>query len=161
MAINTLASTQKWVELASSSPTSGSTVTFSSLTEYRDYKISYFNCNASSGAGLQLQFNNDTGNSYAFIANKDSGIVSSDGLNNAIILGNLSDGGSANAGTGVITISDANQLIKTVNFFHCGNEDANTGQGYWNSQSVINRIDLTIASGNTWTGGTIKVYGRN
>lgn len=159
MAINTLASTQKWVELATSSPTSGSTVTFSSLNEYANYKISYFNC-TSSNTQLTVILNNDTGNSYSWISYKDSGTVTSDGLDTAIRLGNLGSG-STNAGSGVITILDANQLIKNITYFHCGVEDANNGQGYWNSQSAINRIDLTLTDAATFSGGTIKVYGRN
>lgn len=161
MTISNLKATQKWAELATSSPTSGSSVTFSSLTEYSNYKVSYFNANSSAGATLTLTLNNDTTSSYSWIAHKDSGTVSSDGLDTSIRLGDLGSGGSATAGSGVITILDANQLIKNISYFHSGNEDANNGQGYWNDQSVINRIDFTLSGGATFTGGTIKVYGRN
>lgn len=161
MAINTLASTQKWVELASSSPTSGSTVTFSSLNEYANYKIAYFNLIASGQSSLTMTINNDATSSYAYLAIQDSGTIASDGLDSSILIGTLSSSSPSQAGTGVITILDANQLIKDITYFHCGVFDANNGQAYWNSQSVINRIDFGLSGGATFTSGTIKVYGRN
>ena len=159
MAINNLGTTQKWSELATSSPTSGSSVSFSSLNEYVNYKIVYFDLNTSGPETFILRINNDSGNNYAYLRNGDGGDITSDGVNDSISLGS----GSSNI-SGVIIINDANQLVKDINWSHAGgsvNQDSLNGQAIWNSQSVINRFDIVLSLGGTFTSGNIKVYGRN
>lgn len=162
MAISNLGTKSKWVELGTSSPTSGSSVSFASLAEYASYKISYFNVDTSSSSvGFTLRINNDTGSNYAYVSLVDGGVGSS-GVDTSIFLGG---GASANANnhSGVVTIEDANELIKNIKFWHSGDSsavDANNGRAFWNSESAINRIDLILTSAN-FTSGTIKVYGRN
>lgn len=157
MAISTLQGQNKWVELASSSPTSGSTVTFSSLTQYKNYKISYFNVDTSSASVIfTLRFNNDSGSNYAFVNNANQGGVSGSGVQTFIELNRSSQ----NDNTGEIFIQDANELIKDITFWHSSSTAVNEGYAYWNSQSVIDRIDLILTNA-TFSSGTIKVYGRN
>lgn len=66
MAITNLGGSNKWVELATSSPTSGSTVTFSSLASYRDYRIEWFDLTNVGGQPFAIRFNNDSGTNYAY-----------------------------------------------------------------------------------------------
>lgn len=158
MAINSLNSKQKWVELASANPTSGTTVTFSSLPQYKTYKIAYFNLDLSTGDIIQLTINNDTGNNYAYARQIDSGDTSSAGVSTSILLGTV-----ATDGTGIITIDDANDLIKDISWFHAvtfPSLDSVISKGFWNSQNVINRFDISTSTA-TFSSGTIKVYGRN
>lgn len=161
MAISRLGTSGNWVELATSSPTSGSTVTFSSLPEYRYYKISYFDMDTSSTSSVfNLRLNNDSGSNYAYISIMDTD-VSSDGVTTAIRLG-LGSGGSAINHSGVILIEDANQPIKEIDFWHAGsNGDANNGKGFWNNTAKIDRVDFLLTGGPTFSSGTVKIYGRN
>lgn len=154
MAINNLLSRQQWVELASASPTSGTTVTFSSLNEYSNYKIAYFDVDLSSLESLFLTINNDTGSNYAYIRQIDDGSIDGSGVTNSINLGQASNG------SGIIIINDANNVIKQISWFHARANDSLNGQGFWNSQNVINRFDISV-TGVTFSSGTIKVYGRN
>lgn len=159
MAISTLKGQNKWVELASSSPTSGTSVSFSSLTEYANYKIVYFNVNLNGSDAFIFRINNDSGNNYAYLRNGDGGDISSDGVNDSIALG-----GGASGVSGVITINDANQVVKEINWSHAVGApaaDSLNGAAIWNSPDVINRFDLSITLGQSFTSGTVKVYGRN
>jgi hypothetical protein len=122
--------------------------------------VSYFNILSDLGTAVYLTFNNDTGSNYAWINIRDSGTINSSALSNQI---EISPGISSIAGaSGVVTIADANQVIKEIDYFAgTGNSsDASNGEAFWNNTGVINRIDVR-ASGTTFTGGTIKVYGRN
>jgi hypothetical protein len=148
-----------WVQLATATA-SGSTVSFTSLAEYRNYKVSYFNLFTANAAFANLRFNNDSGNNYAFVYQTDSGLGSSALGNNIIFAPSLSDTDGA---SGVVTIMDANQVVKDITYYEArsgtGTEAIN-GQAFWNNTGVINRIDLLLSS-TTFTSGSIKVYGCN
>lgn len=162
MAISNLGGRGRWSELGTSSPTSGTVVTFSSLPQHSEYKIAYFNIDTSStSVRFDLTINNDTGSNYAFASLIDGSILSS-GVDTKIILGDGNGSVSSNH-SGVVTINDANELIKQITYWHAlgtGGIDVNNGQGFWNSQSVINRFDITLSTG-FFNSGTFKVYGRN
>lgn len=144
MAITNLATSQKWVELATSSPTSGTSVSFTSIPEYKNYRIQWFGLANSSTGNYQIRFNNDSATNYAF--------------NNA-------NGPTSNGTTYItiepsavqLTISQANEISKTIEGF-TGTQG--TVKGFWNNQSTIDRIDVTLSTG-TFTAGTIKIFGKN
>lgn len=164
MAISNLGGRGRWSELGTSSPTSGTVVTFSSLPQHSEYKIAYFDIDTSStSVRFDLTINNDTGSNYAFASLIDgSGSTWSSGVDTKIILGE-GNGFVNNNHSGVVTINDANELIKQITYWHAlgtNGVDVNNGQGFWNSQSVINRFDITLATG-SFNSGTFKVYGRN
>ena len=148
-----------WVELATSTA-SGSSVSFTSLAEYRNYKVSYFNLKSASASSLYIRFNNDSGNNYSWINIKDSGTISSSAVDNGIeVHVSIDTSGSS----GIFGVSDANQVIKKIDYFAAKSgtgTDSDNGQAFWNNTAVINRIDLVVFS-TTFSSGTIKVYGSN
>ena len=152
-----------WVEIASATPTSGSTVSFTGLTEYRNYKVSYFNIFTANATFAILRFNNDASSSYAFLYQADSGAVVSQAAVAFIRFPTSID--DTDGASGVLTIMDANQIIKDITYFGTKNgsgtsNDAMNGEAFWNNTGIINRIDF-ILSGTTFTSGTFKVYGSN
>ena len=151
-----------WVELGTSSPTSGSSVSFTSLAEYRNYKLYYFDVDASSSAvGFTVTFNGDTGSNYAYISTTDA-VQSSNGVSSSILVGSGAGAASTNH-SGQLIVNGSNQLTKEINYWHASSSgaDSNSGRASWNSASVINRIDLVLTGSVTFSSGTVKVYGSN
>lgn len=145
MAISKLGGANKWVELATSSPTSGSTVTFSSLPSYKDYRIEWFGLTNSGGQPFAVRFNNDSGSNYAYLRSGQSSSAAS-----AQIYG---------SGSQIqVTIFDADSISKTIEGW--GGTEGEI-KGFWNNQTAINRIDIIVPGSYTYTAGTIKIYGRN
>ena len=151
MAISRLTAPSKWIELASSSPTSGTVVSFTSIPEYRDYKFVVSNMDtAASGSYLyNINFNNDTGANYGYVFNNTS--ISSAGGDTKIKLSAVRFDNYFD-----VLILGANQISKEIYINHYG---FSIGTAMWDSQSTINRIDLTAPT--TISSGTVKVYGRN
>lgn len=145
MAISKLGGANKWVELATSSPTSGSTVTFSSLPSYKDYRIEWFGLTNSGGQPFAVRFNNDSGTNYAYWRSDQN-----DSAASAQIFGS-----SAQM---QIDVLDADSISKTIEGW--GGTEGEI-KGFWNNQTAIDRIDIIAASSATYTAGTIKIYGRN
>jgi hypothetical protein len=159
MAISKLAIPQ-WRLISSSSPTSGSSVSFSSLPACQAFKLVYFNIDTSStNVRFECRLNNDSTSNYAYVSLID-GAVLSDGINDSIILGEGS-GVNANDHSGLVTINFANQPIKEINYWHASGtstRDSNNGCAYWNDDSLVNQVDLILTSA-TFTSGTVKIYG--
>lgn len=145
MAISKLGGSNQWVQLATSSPTSGSTVTFSSLASYTDYRIEWFDLANSGGQPFAIRFNNDSGTNYAYWRSDQN-----DSAASAQVVGSTSQI--------QITIFDADSVSKTIDGF--GGSEGEV-KAFWNNQTAINRIDIIALSGATYTAGTIKIYGRN
>lgn len=152
MAISSIGGLAKWVELGTSSPTTGTSVSFTSLAEYKDYKLYFFDILASTGPyNLQLRINNDTGNNYSS-TNNNAATPSFIRLNGPA--------SSAQKMDGEIFINDANQISKKITFWSRGdNNVANNHNALWTGQAVINRVDLLLDAGN-FSQGTIKIFGR-
>jgi hypothetical protein len=145
MAISQLNVVQKWTELATSSPTSGTSVSFTSIPEYKDYRFEIFGLTNNNGEEYRFRFNNDTGSNYAYFISLGA---NSEGTTNI----------QFPKKSGIVTILDANGISKTVTGWN-----PTVGQIFalWNNQTAINRIDIFTASTGTFTAGTIKLYGRN
>jgi hypothetical protein len=137
-----------WLELATSSPTSGLSVSFTSIPEYRNLRIEFLAlATTSSTSPYRIRFNNDSGSSYSYNSGANSGVNSANGTEI-----------QTNGRFTQITIEDANGVSKRIT----GASSTNSLVAVWNSQSVIDRIDvLTIDGSTTYVSGTIKIYGRN
>jgi hypothetical protein len=154
MAISKLGVSDKWVELASSSPTSGSTVTFSSLPEYRDYKLIVFDADLSGSANFQCRFNNDSGNNYAYALDAGSSVVSGSPASSIVF-------GDASANNFIeLNILGANEPVKEINSWYASAFNDGIAKGFWNDSAIINRIDVVLSTG-TFSSASLKVYGRN
>lgn len=161
MAISTLAGGDKWTEIASSSPTSGSTVSFTSIPEYKDLAVLAYNINnGGTNTALTIRFNDDSGSNYA---------------RNILWWHNVTGGGMKVTGSAIassiygtqestqptgfqLLIENANSPLKTIRGIPYDNTGFETN-GSWQSSDAINRID--IISSATYSAGTIKLYGRN
>ena len=153
MAISTLKGSNKWVELATATSTSGSTVSFTSIPEYPEYLIQGFNVDAST-QGPDMRLNNDTGSNYSWIRDTtELGLVTTS-IQVAV--------GGTDASFQVHIIG-ANGPVKQIDIWSGSTvgatKAANRIRGLWNDSSIINRIDF-ICTG-TYSSGSFKVYGRN
>jgi hypothetical protein len=169
MAISNLGGKNRWVEIASSSPTSGTSVSFTSIPQYGRLQLVWFalDTNTSNAALFYATFNNDTGSNYAYgkLAENSTPVTRlvTTGKDTNINFGGLF---TASQGSGKLLIEQANEIFKTISFSHFTgviNSDQPScliGDGIWNSSSAVDRIDLTINAG-TFKSGTIKLYGSN
>lgn len=153
MAISTLVGSNKWIEIATSSPTSGSTVSFTSIPEYKDLLIQGFNVEA--GNNLVTRFNNDTASNYAWVRDTDQFSLTT---SIQLTRGNVDQ-------CFQLKILDANSGPKIIDIFSGSVASAvpfrSNYQAIWNDSSVINQIDIIVSSTGSFTSGSIKLYGRN
>jgi len=168
MAISKLGGADKWVEIGTSSPTSGSTVTFSSIsTIYKDLAISIKNVTSAAGSPfINFQFNNDTTNNYGY-----SFWINTSAVNNTPSLRNnpltSSFGGpgltSTTGGSGILLIKGANGPFKEIEGTYQNSVTISDYQdffkGTWFDTAAITEIDCNLSS-STYAGGTIKLFGR-
>jgi hypothetical protein len=160
MAISKLGASNKWVEIASSSPTSGTTVSFTSIPEYKDLAILAYNINnGGSSTGLSVRFNNDTGNNYSknlIYQNSSTSVLN---IISTAATSSLYGTHSASVPVAIqLVIEGANSGLKQISgimFDTYGYEH----NGLWHSADVINRIDVISTA--TYSAGTIKLFGRN
>lgn len=166
MAISRLGGGAKWTELASSTISAGATsISFTSISSnFKQLLVSWIDILASSGGAQSFycRFNNDTNTNYAYTSIKPySGGYSSNGNNSLIQLNSIH---SSYESSGFISINDANDIYKKIEYNNFGNSvvDISAYQGIanWYDTSAINQIDLFVLS-NSMASGTIKLYGRN
>jgi hypothetical protein len=139
-----------WLELATASPTSGLTVSFTSLPEYKNYRIQWFGLtrNASS-SNTGVRFNSDSGSNYA---QESDGIYSE--AETYISLGSQPQSLQ-------MDIQGANEITKTIKGF-TGFSNVADFNALWNNQSKITSIDIVlVGTAVGFTGGTIKIFGKN
>ena len=160
MGISKLGQIGKWVEIASSSPTSGTTVSFTSVPKYKDLRIQAFNLNASTLASFSLRFNNDSTTNYAWNMGYDNGtryIFEESAATTRIQLTNGNIPATFNS-----TIEGADEACKNVTTWNVMSSDSGVANGLWFNTDTIDRVDLTILTGPaTFSSGTIKLFGRN
>lgn len=145
MSISRLGSPQdNWVEIGTSSPTSGSVVTFSGIANYRKLRVVAFKLTYSTTAFVKMTFNSDTGSNYA---------SRPDEANNHLAFG---------SGTGtsfdVDILFNSQATYKRVEGWEY--EATYPYQGFWTNNDAITQIDLTLSTG-TYSSGTVKLYGTN
>ena len=139
-----------WLELATASPTSGLTVSFTSLPEYSSYRIEWFGLSwSASSANLGIRFNSDSGSNYA---QASQGITTQSETY-------ISLGGSP--GHLQLTVNGANEVSKKIDGFS-GFDNVKVINASWVNQSKITSIDVVIiGTAVGFTGGTIKIFGKN
>jgi len=155
--------------IASASPTSGTSVSFTSIpSSYKHLQIRAHWKTASSGADLIMRFNNDTASNYAYhyIRGDSAGTVSMGaGPNESSITVQDSDGDYFVAS--IIDIhdyADTNKYKTSRIFAGRNNNGTSTTRvqlrsGLWMSTSAIDRIDLSFGGTTFSNGSTIALYG--
>jgi len=153
--------------IASFSPSSGSSVTFSSIpSTYKSLQIRY-SCYSGVGVNISLQFNGDTGSNYTdhkLSGDGSSVTASGDVGQNRLVIG--TEGFSSNyRGVGIIDIIDYASTTKNTTARAIGGLDNNGSglmrlfSGVWLNTSAINEIKFQLA-GSTFSGAnTISLYG--
>jgi hypothetical protein len=138
-----------WAELATASPTSGLTVSFTSLPEYANYRIEWFGLTwSATSADLGVRFNSDSGSNYAQIS---QGTYTQSATYISI----------GAPGQLQLTVNGANEVSKKIEGFS-GFENTRVINAAWVNQSKITSIDVVIVGTATgFTGGTIKIFGKN
>lgn len=137
-----------WVELGTASPTTGSTVSFTSIPEYKNYRIEWFGLTQSGSSNYAIRFNGDSSSNYATFA---PSVYFSSGTY---------IGAFHSADQIQMDIEQANEVSKRI-FGFSGNTNQGIFQGMWNNQSKINQISVAFVGTSTFTGGTIKIFGRS
>jgi hypothetical protein len=151
---------RKWVQLSSVTPTAVSTISFTSLTAYKYYKIvSNKLSTVTSASALYLRLNNDSASNYGSVYIAASGGLGSSQGQAQIVVGTVSLSAGGGDYSGVITINS--DLTKEIQFTAFGATPIVGGTGNWFDASQINRIDLILAGSFFSTTGTIKVFGSN
>lgn len=150
----------KWIEIASSSPTSGTTVSFTSVPEYKDlYVLAYGVNNGGTATALTIRLNNDTGNNYSrnvlSFSSSITQMVVTNSPNSSSLYGTpVSSSPTAFS----MLIEGSNSPLKKITGVPYDGYGFETN-GAWHSADVINRVD--VISSATFSAGTIKLFGRN
>lgn len=143
---------ETWTEVATASPTSGSSVTLSSLPASSKLRIIGFDLKSTSASFLKLTINNDTSNSYAYGFD-----VGGSAINDGINLAGFASSGSSQSFD--LEFEATNQAIYKKGTGY-GADDSAPSNNFiitWANTAVINRFDVTLSAG-TFTAGTIKVF---
>lgn len=154
MSISRFTSSRKWVELATSSPTSGTTVTLSSLAEYDKYRIVCLGLSASSAVSWRI--NNDTGNNYYLAANETEWDYNKNNTTNAFNITNT------NLTCDLIIDSANDAVYKSITGWAAqpgNNTAAYEVAAIWSNTATVDRIDFITAG--TFSSGSITIYGAN
>jgi hypothetical protein len=146
---------RNWVEIASSTPTLVSTVSFTSLASYNYYRVTYYG-DTSVNAFLLMKLNNSSTN---YVSTAISGFGSWNS-----VFGSISSFNFGNTSVGLnqsimVTLDNTSGLTTATGTVYCG-AVANSFEGAWFTKEQINRIDLSTSAGGFST-GTIKIYGSN
>ena len=150
MGATQIPATTPWLELGTSSPTSGLTVSFTSLPEYNNYRVQFFGLEYTGSAPIVgVRFNSDSGSNYA---QESAGTYSQ----NATY---ISFGNSASQAQ--LDVEGSNEVTKKINGF-TGSSNVARLNAMWNNQDKITSIQVVLAGTATgFTAGTIKVFGKN
>jgi len=160
-----------WVQLATSSPTSGSTVSFTSLASYKQYRVVMSGVDVAAGnPTLSMTLNNTASNySYAF-SFYDGGKMQNTGGNSVSSI-NINPGSSLLTPrygfAAEVLIDFANQATPKSIRYALGAFGGYVSQSYantwaiWNDTATVNRIDFTLSSSSFVAASTFTVFGSN
>ena len=146
-----------WQLVATNTPTSGTSTSFTSLTGYRKYRVIWSALTFSGSAVAMLRFNSDSNNNYIGAAS-GYGTSSSEGWSTAAIV-------AGTAGTthyGFIDVEDADKTFPKKMQGAWDNQDIGVGDvlnGVYIGSNAITSITLLDSSGNTISSGTVYLYG--
>ena len=156
--------------IASFTPTSGSSVTFSSIpSTYVSLQIRYSIITSSAGAIIQLRFNGDTTSNKDIHKLQGDGSTAQAGANinqtNIMIGDDLVGTSTTQPTVGIVDIHNyasttQNKTVRTL----AGIDQNGTGaiallSGLWRSTSAINSATIVFGGATFSTGSTISLYG--
>jgi len=139
---------EEYILIATNSPTSGSTSTFSGLSGYKKYLIIANAITGTANCQIKATFNNNTSNYFGMLQ-------ATTAIYDGILC--IHDSG---ASTGYFQL-EVNYANSTTSPKICTGFDRPSCQvtyGYWNNTSAITSIELVRSTG-TYTGGTFSLYG--
>ena len=160
-----------WVQLATSSPTSGATVSFTSLTSYKQYRVILSGINAAAGTpNLNMTLNNTASNYSSAVTfyNSSQTRLENSGTNTTTSLlinppSNLNTASSVFAAE--ILIDYANQSTpKSIRYsVGQGNQSNSYANAWaiWNNTATVDRIDFTLSSSSFIAPSAFTVFGSN
>lgn len=147
MAIGTVSSisTDNWQLISSTSPTSGTSVSFTSISGYKTLMMSFKGITTAANSYMIVRFNNDSGpGSYN----------DGDGSTSSMLL-------AINNGTraGALVLYDADKTVphKIEKTIYAGTEAVYPA--FYTDPVAITRIDLISRESTAFTGGTVYLYG--
>lgn len=146
-----------WQLVATNTPTSGTSTSFTSLTGYRKYRVIWSNLSFSGSASLMLRFNSDSNNYYIGAASGFTA-ATSEGWSTAAIL----SGYATNSHYGFIDVEDADKTFPKKMQGVWGDQGYGYGDvlnGIYIGSNAITSITLLDSSGNTISSGTVYLYG--
>jgi hypothetical protein len=163
MAVNTVstATGNPWQTIATNTPTSGTTVTFSSIAGYKTLMLAFNNVTTASAAGYGKITFNGSGSNY--VATYLTSYVNNSSSSNSYIPLDSAQTYN-NKYAGYIIINDVlNSIPKTITGISWDNYTSQAGNvtGVWNDTSVLTSITLT-STGTAFSGsntGTVTLYG--
>lgn len=155
--------------IATSNPTSGSSITFSSIpSTYKHLQIRMNSRYSVTDTRLDITFNSDTATNYAYhwLVGDGTAASAANGTSQTAALGaGYATGGTNIAAPSIVDIHDYSSTTKakTVRAFN-GWDTNGSGRirlmsGLWTSTSAINSITLTLSAGTFATGTSIALYG--
>lgn len=167
------ASTSSYESIASTSPTSGTSITFSSIpSTYKHLQIRY-SIITDAYSDIRIRFNGDTGSNYTshILWGRDNGSVGAEGYtattSGLIYSNNIEGTTNTYPNVGIIDIIDYADTSKYKTVRTLAGDDNNNqinprsmvqlSSNAWLSTTAINSI--TILTGTYATGTTISLYG--
>ena len=148
------------------SPTSGSSVTFSSIpTGYASIQVRFSGLN--NGGSLYIQLNGDTGTNYSRHAmyGDGSGVFAYSGADQNKVWLYLVGASTTYPTTGIIDIHDYTSTTKNKTIRSIAGKDANVNgaielaSGAWLSTSAVTSLTLTFDANTITSGSTFALYG--
>ena len=158
-----------WVQLATSSPTSGATVSFTSLSSYKQYRVVMSGVDVNTGGpNMTMTLNNTASNYSSAITywNNNQSRIQNDGYNSttSVLINPPSNQNTALfTFAAEILIDYANQSTPKSIRYSLGQGNTNSypnAWAIWNNTATVNRIDFTLSS-NSFAAGTFTVFGSN
>lgn len=146
-----------WQLIATNTPTSGTSTSFTSLSGYRKYRLIWSALTFSGSAVAMLRFNSDSNNNYIGGASGYSSATSECWSTAAIVTGT-----SSTTHYGFIDVEDADKTFPKKMQGAWTNQDTGIGDvlnGIYIGSSAITSIALLDSSGNTISSGTVYLYG--
>jgi len=145
--------------IATNTTTSGTTSTFSSLSGYKEYLITWNGVSQSSDGSAYLQFNSDTGTNYFGGVNLGEYDGTFQNKSDRIRLNYSS---LRTTQSGYISIKNVNNgapkiVVGTLSGHSENNWQANINGGWLTTDAITSMVFTT--GGGTFSAGSIKLYG--
>jgi hypothetical protein len=146
-----------WQLIATNTPTSGTSTSFTSLSGYRKFRLIWSALAFGSSADLLCRFNSDSTNKYIGAASGYSSSTSKGWSSAATV-----SGSSISTHYGFLDIEDVDKTFPKKMQGAWDNQSVGVGDvlnGIYIGSSAITSISLEDSSGNTISAGTVYLYG--